>query len=162
MDGLRLATGVRVFYTKDSLRTFVKELLDYYQEEVNRYGEWLGDLIRGSGQPTEPNTDKKAKDPKKKEKTVAKGWTKMGQMLANFSDPNAATTEVLLNVVDDFKQKISVITEVLKSFEKEISNIPDSASYILWISEGVPTRLIVDSGQAKQERFGFSAEFQIV
>lgn len=162
---VQLAFGLKVFYSKEGLRSYIKDLLDYYQREADKYGEWLGDVIRNPQQQgaEAPKEKDIRKNQKGKGKATSKGWAEMGPMLVNTSDPSGGITEVLLAAFEEVKLKLSRTTESLKALEGiENLGVPDRASYTLYLKEGVPDRLIIDTQHTRPEQFSFSADFQVV
>ncbi|MCS4537950.1 MAG: hypothetical protein HYY67_03725 [Thaumarchaeota archaeon] len=166
MREMDTAFGLKTFYSKEALRNYVKELTEHYQREADKYGEWLGKLIRAPQQQEGSQKDKNAhKDQKVKgsNKPLSKGWSKMGQMFVNLSDPNVGMTEVLFDVFEEFKLKISKTTEALKSLESiESLGKQEGASYMLYLVDGVPSKLVIDTQNARPQQFIFSADFQVV
>ena len=159
MREIQLASGLKTFYSKDGLRSYLKDILDHYQNELDRYGAWLGDLIRS---PQQPHANTK-KEKKGNEKPASKGWSKMGPILINFTDAGAGTTEVLFDVMEEFKTKVTRTSEWLKSLDGlENLSIPDGTTYILCMSDGVPSRLVADIQQKRPQPFAFSADFQVL
>ena len=165
MKEIDVASGLKTFYSKEGLRSYLKQLLEYYQHESEKYGEWLGKLIRTPLQQGDQVKIKGPRDQKIKgsSKPLSKGWSKMGQMFVNLSDPSVGIAEVLFDVFEEFRLKESKITEALKSLENlESLGRQEGASYILCLAEGVPSKLVIDIQTAKPQQFAFSADFQVV
>ncbi len=166
MHDVESSSGLKTFYSKDGMRSYIKALIEYYQHEADRYGESLGKLIRTPQQEAASPKDKGArKDQKEKggDKPLSKGWSRMGQMLVNSIDPNVGITEVLFVALEEFKRRVSQTSEALKSLDGiEALGIPEGASYLLYLSDGVPSRLVIDAQKAKPQQFVFSADFQVV
>lgn len=163
--GIYSLPGLTKFYAKEDVKKYLHDLVDYYQGQVDIFGEKLGTLMR-SGQ--EKGQDKgqekhKEKGDEAKGKGVPKGWVRMGSLLVNLGDPVTAMTEVSLQLHEEFKAKLAKTSEALKSYEEQANNvIPDNGTYFLLLRNGIPEKILVDAGEAKKEAFGFSAQFQLV
>ncbi|MCS4540361.1 MAG: hypothetical protein HYU03_06710, partial [Thaumarchaeota archaeon] len=84
-------------------------------------------------------------------------------MLFNTSDPRTGTTEVIFQIHEEMKQKLARVAESIKSFEEASGSIiPDGAVYLLYLRNGIPERLIVDSQEKKASAFSFEGRFKIV
>ncbi len=159
------ATGLIRFYSKDELKRYMKALVDQYQALNQDYGDQLGSLLRTLEQEKAASkAQPKEKDEKSApQKTQARGWTKMGSLLVNISDPNGAMAEVLFQLHGDVKAKLAKASEALKSFEELSSQtIPESGLYYLQLKNGVPERIVADLQKGKRETFNFTADFRLV
>ena len=154
------------FYTQAEVVKYMKEVAEYYQKEVEKYGDKLGSMLRtGPGEPApkeekkEDKSDKKS-DPKARPST---GWVKMGALMLNSSNTKPATTEVMYQVHEELKQKLTKATEALKSFEQNANAlVPPSATFLLYVRSGVAERVIVEAGAVKKANFNFDARFRVV
>ncbi len=163
--GAELVSAIVKFYSKEDVSRYMKGLIENYQKQIDQHGDKLGSLLRADPQP--PKQDKKeAKSDKPsdaKGRLTSKGWTKMGNMLFNTSDPRTGTTEVIFQIHEEMKQKLARVAESLKSFEEASGSIiPDGAVYLLYLRNGIPERLIVDSQEKKSSAFSFEGRFKIV
>ena len=150
-----LPSKIVKFYSRDEIVKFLKALLEGYKKEAESYGDRLGTLMR-----TNPQEAAKI-DPKGK--NVSKGWTKLGSMMVNVSDPARAMTEVMYQTHDDIKQKLAGATEALKSFEQGANSvIPENMIYLLFLRNGVPERIIAQNPDAKRDTFAFSASYKVI
>jgi DNA-binding transcriptional MocR family regulator len=141
-----------------------------YQAQNQRLGDQLGSLLRvleqnkaaPSVQPKEqkPSKDSKTQD---QQKTLAKGWVKMGSLLVNTADPAGAMAEVLFRLHEEAKSRLGRATDALKSYDELSStNIPEAGLFYVQVRDGVPERIVVDLKQARRGTFNFSADFQLV
>lgn len=163
--GLELVSAMVKFYSKEDVSRYMKGLIENYQKQIDQHGDRLGSLLRA--EPQAAKQDKKdAKSDKSsdaKAKVTSRGWIKMGSMLFNTSDPRTGTTEVIFQIHEEMKQKLARVAESLKSFEEASGSIiPEGAQYILYLRNGVPERLIVDSQEKKASTFSFEGRFKIV
>ncbi len=163
--GVELVSAMVKFYSKEDVSRYIKGLIENYQKQIDVHGDKLGSLLRA--EPQAAKQDKKeAKSDKSsdaKTKVTSKGWIKIGGMLFNTSDPRTGTTEVIFQIHDEMKQKLARVAESLKSFEEASGSIiPEGAVYLLYLRNGVPERLIVDSQERKASTFSFEGRFKIV
>jgi hypothetical protein len=87
----------------------------------------------------------------------------MGSLLINTANSGPAMTEVMYQVHEDLKQKLARTNEALKSFEVSASTlIPQSATFELFMRNGVPERVIVEAVEAKKTVFNFDGKFKVV
>ncbi len=163
--GLELVSAMVKFYSKEDVSRYIKGLIENYQKQIDLHGDKLGSLLRADPQPAKQDK-KDAKSDKLAEgkgRVASKGWIKIGGMLFNTSDPRTGTTEVIFQIHDEMKQKLARVAESLKSFEEASGSIiPEGAVYLLYIRNGVPERLIVDSRERKASTFSFEGRFKIV
>jgi len=154
--------GLTKFYAKEDVRKYLHDLVDYYQGQVDTFGEKLGTLMR-SGQEKGGQEKRQEKQPESKGKAIPKGWVRMGTLLVNLGDPVNAMTEVALQLHEEFKAKLAKTSEALRSFEEQANTvIPEKATYFLYARNGVPERILVDAQEPRKAAFGFSAQFQLV
>jgi len=161
-----LTTGLMKFYSQAEVLKYMKEVADYYQKESEKYGDKLGGMLR-TGPGEAPKEDKKQdKNDKKgdqKPKGAAGGWVKIGTMLLNSANSGPAKTEVMYQIHEELKQKLTRTSEAIKSFEQNASTlIPQSATFLLYVRNGVPERMIVEAEEAKKTAFAFDAKFRVV
>ena len=143
------------FYSRDEIVKFLRSLLDGYRKEAEKYGDVLGTLMR-----TNPQEAAKI-DPKGK--NISKGWMKVGTLMVNVSDPSQASTEVMIQVHDDIKQKLASATTALSSFEQGANSvIPENMIYLLFLRNGIPEKIIAQNADAKRETFAFSASYKVI
>ena len=161
-NNLETNAGLVRFHSKEGLSAYLETLLEYYKTRHDEYGQQLGEHLRGTSDVGQgaPKQDKKDKGGPK---TTAKGWTKVGDLPVNVSDPAGALAQVTLRIVDDYKVKVERVTDALKSF-KDIDSISQGAgtSYTLFIMKGVPEAVIVEYTAKKMEAFAFTASFKAV
>ncbi len=168
MDGqtaLEPLSALLRFYSKEDVSRYMKGLIENYQKQIELHADRLGSILRLD--PKAPNPEKKRDKSEKvaegKTKVTAKGWIKMGSMLFNTADPVNGNSEVIFQLHEEMKQKLARTAESLKSFEDaSASIIPEGAIYLLYVRNGVPERLIVDSLEKKSAAFNFQAKFKIV
>lgn len=108
----------------------MKELTDTYLREYDKVSSLTGDLLR--------------EEDMESHKARSKGWFKAGNMFANKADPTRAGLDIMVQVMREAKPKINSLEESLKAFEQiESLQIPDEATILLYIREGVPERLVI-------------------
>jgi hypothetical protein len=166
-----LAVGLVKFYSHEELTKFLRELAEYYQKEAEKYGDKLGSMLRTGPSESAPKKEdkKQEKDDKKGEKGDPKqrpgagGWIRMGSIMINTVNPEAANTEVMYQVHEELKVKLARTNEALKSFETSANTlIPHNTVLQLYIKNGIPERIIVETQEVKKATFNFDGKFRIV
>jgi hypothetical protein len=145
--GPRFADDVVTFESVAEMRAFMKRLHDHYMKEMDRLGHEAGVLMRdrlkaeGNAVPTDAAA--KARNP---------DWRKMGTIWINVSDAALGLNDVTLKVLGNYKAKLSGTADALRSFEefKQFIVAPGS-SFVLYLKEGVPERIIVVKPEVKTE-----------
>ncbi len=163
--GVELVSAMVKFYSKEDVSRYMKGLIEGYQKQIDQHADKLGTLLRADPQAAKQDKKdaKSGKPPDSKSKVTSRGWIKVGNMLFNTSDPKSGSTEVIFQIHEEIKQKLARVAESLKSFEEaSASIIPDGALYLLYIRNGIPERLIVDSQGKKASTFSFEGTFKIV
>lgn len=160
-QSLALGSAIVKFQSKDEVRRYLKILADYYQNEVDGIGSKAGDLLRDGPAPVE----EKEKD--KRDKKDAKGgpnsWFRIGTLMVNASDVKTAETEISLQLLKEYKAKAASVNDALKSFDESAAmSLPDSSEYMVYLRNGVPERILVNSDKKKPPAFAFAARFRVV
>lgn len=146
--GISTITGVLRFYSLTDVRRYLKELLDTYQREYDRSSNVIGSLLR---------TD----EGKSMQVIMSKGWTKVGNLFINAADSEKAAMEVVFQIVSEMKPRLAKTEQVLRSFDSiEGLPIPDDATFLLYLRDGVPERVIFDTVETKPQKFLFNARFR--
>lgn len=159
-----LGSGVMKFYSHEEVVKYLRELAEYYQKESEKYGDKLGSMLRGTGRPETAQKEAK-KDEKKPEAKKASpgGWTKMGSILINTTNAEAASTEVMYQVHEDLKLKLARTTEALKSFEQNANAVfAQNSVFEMFFKNGVPERIVVRPGEGKRPLYNFDGRFRVV
>ena len=163
-NNLETNAGLIRFHSRDAASAYLEALLEYYKTKHEEYAQQLGEHLRAVQEPKAANGPKK---PDKKDKgaqpTTAKGWTRLGELPVNVTDPQGALAQVTLRIVEDYKAKVERLTDVLKAF-RDIESVTQGAgaSYVLFIMKGVPEGVIVEHSTEKVEAFAFAASFRAV
>ncbi|MGD1054671.1 MAG: hypothetical protein ABR867_01125 [Nitrososphaerales archaeon] len=146
--GVSAITGVIRFYSLADVRRYMKELLDEYQREYDKSSNIIGSLLRSDGG-------------KSMEVIMSKGWTKVGSLILNMADSEKGAMEVVFQIVNEMKPRIAKTEQVLRSFDSiEALPIPENATFLLYLRDGVPERLIVDTVETKPQKFLFNGKFK--
>jgi len=148
--GMNMFSGVIRFYALADVRKYLKELLERYQREFDRSSNVIGSMLRDQGG-------------KGMEVIMSKGWAKVGSMFVNVQDPEKGGMEVIFQLVTEMKPRLSKTEEVLKTFES-IEQLPltADASFLLYIHQGIPERLVVDTNETRPEPYRLSGEYVTV
>jgi hypothetical protein len=160
-----LNTGLLKFSTLDEVMKYLKEASEYYQKESEKYGDKLGSALRsGPGEQAPPKEEKK-NDKKVEQKRVgAGGWIKMGSLMLSTSNPASASSEVMYQVHEELKSKLTRTNDAIKSLEQNAAAlIPQGATFLVYVRNGVPERVIVEAQEGKKKAaFAFDARFRVV
>src|ERR1017187_10264387 len=91
-----------------NIQKYMKELLSHYEKEADQYGERIGSLMRlREGRERDGRAGKMS----------AQNWRKVGMFYVNEKDPTLGTLEILLEMLEEDKFKISRLREALVRFE---------------------------------------------
>ncbi len=125
------------FDSLNAMRLHLRELVARYEQESDMYGHRVGVLMR---------IREKQERAKEAKPIISQNWERVGMLMVNNKDPLLGTLEVMLEAMEDCKAKIGRITEVLKKFDElEDLNIPDDSFLTVYMRQGVPLRLVIDS-----------------
>ena len=132
------------------MRSYIKGLLDTYQRDYDRSSNVIGGLLREQGKRGD-------------EVIRAKGWSKVGGVFVNSTDPGQGTMEIIFQLMNEMKVRITKTEEVLKFFDM-VENLPTpgDSTFLLFLRVGVPERIIVDSDVKRPEKFGYKAILKTV
>ncbi len=146
--GVNLYSGVVRFYSLGDVRRYLKELLEKYQREYDRSSNVIGSMLRTEGQ-------------KGMEVIMSKGWAKVGTMFVNITEPERGGMEVTFQLVSEMKPRLTKTEETLKTFESvEALPIPADATFLLYVRNGIPERLVVDSSEGRPPVYTFKGAYQ--
>lgn len=159
-----LSVGLLKFSTQAEVLKYLRDLAEFYQKEAEKYGDKLGSMLRtGPGEAAAAKDDKKDKKQDQKSKVGAGGWVRLGSLMLNTSNPASATTEVMYQLHEELKTKLARTREVIKALELNASTlIPQSATFQVFMRNGVPERIIVEAAEKKKAVFSFDANFRVV
>ena len=164
-NNLETNAGLVKFHSRDAASAYLEAMLEYYRTKHEEYGQQLAEHLRISQEPSRgaPKPEKSEKKEKGAQQATAKGWTRIGTLPVNITDPQGALAQVTLRIVEDYKAKVEKITDALKSF-KDIESVSQGAGaeYTLFIIRGVPEAVIVEYSTKKVEAFVFNASFRAV
>jgi hypothetical protein len=147
--GLDITSGVIRFYALEDMRKYIKNLLDSYQREYDRSSNVIGSMLR----------DKKGAQ----EVIQSRGWSKVGEVFINSIEPGRGSMEVIFQLLNEMKPRISKTEEVLRSFDVvENISVEEGATFLLFLRNGIPERIIVDSTVKRPEKFGYKAMLKAV
>lgn len=148
--GGSMVSGVLRFHSLTDIRKYLKELLNTYQREYDKSSNIIASMLR-------------SEDQKGMEVIMSKGWAKVGSMFVNVTDPEKGGIEIVFQIVNELKPRVAKTEEALKTFESvEGLPIPDDATFLLYLRDGVPERIVVDTKHTKPAEFSFSGRFRTV
>lgn len=148
--GASTITGIIRFYSLTDVRKFLKQLLDTYQREYDRSSNVIGSMLRSDGQ-------------KGMEVIMSKGWAKIGALFVNVTDPEKGGMEIVFQIINEMKPRVTKTEEVLKTFDSvEGLPVPDDATFLLYLRSGIPERMVVDTKETRPPKYSLDAKFVTV
>lgn len=148
--GLDITSGVLRFYSMEDIRKYIKVLLDSYQREYDRSSNVIGGMLRD-------------KTKNAQEVIQSRGWSKVGEVFVNSIEPGRGNMEVIFQLLNEMKPRIAKTEEVLRAFDVvENLSAPEDATFLLFLRNGIPERIIVDSTVKRPEKFGYKAILKTV
>jgi hypothetical protein len=134
---LLYSSGMLKFDSVTDIQKYMKELLSHYEKEADQYGERIGLLMR---------LRESIERDGRAGRMSAQNWRKVGMFYVNEKDPTLGTLEILLEMLEEDKFKISRLREALLRFEDvEELNIADTSSITLYLRAGVPLRMVIEA-----------------
>lgn len=148
--GLEMTSGLLRFYSLEDMRRYIKSQLDYYQREFDRSSNVIGSMLRDKSKGGQ-------------EVIQSRGWTKVGEVIVNSLEPGRGSMEVIFQMLNELKPRIAKTEEMLKSFDL-VENLPNAeeATFLLFLRNGVPERIIIDSTVKRPEKYAYAAAFTAV
>ncbi len=148
--GQDITSGTLRFYSIEDMRKHIKGLLDSYQREYDRSSNVIGSMLRDKSKNAQ-------------EVIQSRGWSKVGDVFVNSTEPGRASMEMIFLLLNEMKPRIAKTEEILKSFDLvENLPIPEDVTFLLFVRNGVPERIIFDSTVKRPERYGFKANYLTV
>jgi hypothetical protein len=141
------SSGALRFFSIEEMKAYLKELQETYSKEYESTTDLVGELYRSMGPRTAGGS-------------ATSSWNRMGAIYVNSVDAERASIEVALQLLNDLKPKLTKTGEVLDEFGaiEDMPVSPDS-TFVLYMRNGAPERLIVDTASPKDEKFTLSAVY---
>lgn len=175
-----MGTEIRTFNTLKDITDYVVDQTEQHRALYEDYSQWLGTLLRDA-EVNHKNDDwyqksvamqKTAKAPPKKapeKKPSGKGkkgeensiWVPSGSIMISSTDQGQA--EILFEAIEKIGSKISEL-EKLKSSIMQLERIGlgKNVSYIIYIEDDVPKKIVVQPKSASNEgSFKYATELSI-
>lgn len=148
--GVNTVSGVLRFRTILELKEYVKGLLDVYKKEYERTTEAIGSMYRVLGERVS-------------EGSAMGSWSRVGALYVDSTDVEKGEMEVALQVVVDLKPRLEKTEEIVDGFP-QLDDMPAAAEseFLLYLRNGAPERLIVDSRNRREGQVSFSEEYELV
>jgi hypothetical protein len=147
--GVHAVCGVLRFDTVSELEDYVRALLNVYRKEYDRASDFIGSLYRTTG---DRNTLGLATE----------SWEMLGTLIVDSTAPEKGQMDVAIQLLNDLKPRIAKTEEVVNDFEKlEKMPVPVSSTLLLYMRNGAPERLIVDSVGSKEEKYTFREQYEL-
>lgn len=176
-----MGTEIRTFYSLSELRETLEEEINQYRAIVDEYNQWLGLFLRDSeaafkGQEWFKNlsvmqkslkaghkTPKKEKQGKKgKQEAASPDWIPYREIMLCTSEQGQS--EIVFEAIEEINDKIDRLEKIKNTAtELEKSGLGKGITYIAFIRDGVPEKLVLKHKEGKElaERFKFIAEFSV-
>jgi hypothetical protein len=130
-------SGLVTFDSVQDLRSYVRQLLSYYEKEFDLYSQKVGSLMRLYEKEQRGSESHRFRDD---------NWEKVGMLMVSKKNSLLGTLEVMLEAMEEYKVKMNRTTEVLTSFDDlEQFSVPQGASVTLYLRNGVPMRIVFES-----------------
>ena len=148
--GMEITSGTVRFYALEDMRKHIKSLLDTYQREYDRSSNIIGSMLRDKSKNSQ-------------EVIQSRGWTKVGEVFVNSIEPGRGAMEMIFQLLNEMKPRITKTEEVLKTFDA-VEGLPvtDDVTYLLFLRNGIPERIVIDSTVKRPDKFAFKAMFKTV
>lgn len=139
--------GLVRFGSLTEVKAYLVKLSESYKKDCERSSNIVASMYRNQGERVAAGNG-------------VMSWAKVGPVLVNSVDPKTARLEVTLQHLSDMKQRLDKVEEVLQGFKAvEDLNIPEEASFSVYLRNGAPERLIVDTKSAKAVKYALVAEY---
>ncbi|MEM4704122.1 MAG: hypothetical protein QXJ02_03555 [Candidatus Bathyarchaeia archaeon] len=174
-------TEVRTFYSLQDLRESIDETIKHYASTVEEYTQWLGLFLRDAEDAYKDQEwfkklagmqkmlkagkkiEKKEKaSGKKKNELVSPEWVAYKEILLCTNEQ--AQAEIVFEAIEDINDKIDRLAKIRNTLvELEKSGLGTSITYIAFMRNGVPEKLVLRQKKDKElaERFKFAAEISV-
>jgi len=170
---------MRTFYSLKEMDDYVNDQTNQYKALSEDYSQWLGSLLRDSGdagksaafQKNMRSSAKKNMDtgrsPKKNAEGKSKkdqnsGWIQAGDVLLCSTEQGEA--EILFEAIEEINKKIQSL-EKFRATLQQIERIGPgkNVNYIIYIKDDVPEKIVVrtKSNGQDNENFSFAADFTV-
>jgi len=134
---LKFVPGLVKLNSISSLKLYLRDLMNFYERETDRYGDKVGRLIRHLDSQADGNEVKKLREVE---------WKKTGMVMLSTSEPERGTLELLIEAMEDYKAKATRTAEVLTNIDKlDEVGVPADAAILVYMRHGVPLRILIDS-----------------
>ena len=148
--GVNGVTGVIRFEKLSDLEDYVRAMLTIYKEEYEKASDFIGTSYRATGEraPIGLSTE---------------SWDMVGTLFVNSKSFERGQMDVAMQLLNDLKPRITKTEEVVNGFNVlETLQIPLTSSYLLYMRNGTPERLIVDPNITPDEdRYSFTEKYEL-
>jgi len=175
-----MGTEIRTFNTLKDITEYVVDQTEQHRALYEDYSQWLGTLLRDA-EVNHKNDDwyqksvamqKTTKAPPKKapeKKPAGKGkkgednsiWVPSGSLLLSSTDQGQA--EILFDAIEKIGTKIQDLDKLKASIQQlERIGLGKNVSYILYIEEDVPRKIVVQpKNNNNDDQFTYATELSI-
>jgi len=148
--GVNAVTGVLRFEKLSELEDYVRAMLSIYRHEYDKASDYIGSTFRHTGErpPMGLSTE---------------SWDMIGSLFVNSKSFERGEMDVAMQLLNDLKPRITKTEEVVNEFNTlETLQIPLTSSFLLYMRNGTPERLIVDPNvQPREDRYTFSEKYEL-
>jgi hypothetical protein len=163
--------GIVRFYSKEGVKEYLDSLLEYYKERLDLYSQQLSEQLRAdvthSQQQDSSQKDDKKEQKKDKPQKIEKNDNTHRIMRVIGGQGNSSlvpkiVAEIALRVVEYYKSRIEAVSAALKALaEDPVLSQSGAGLYILYINNGVPDTMVIDSMEKPREALTFAGRFKI-
>lgn len=148
--GVYAVSGVLRFESMTALREYISALLDVYSTEYARTTEVIASLYRSMGENASHGV-------------AIDSWERVGELFVDAKSMEKGQIDVALQLLNDLKPKLSKVEEIVNNSRRlEELPVPVSSTFLLYMRNGTPERVIVDHGETRAEKFAFTDEYELV
>jgi hypothetical protein len=148
--GVNAVSGVLRFENLSDLEDYVRAMLMVYRQEYEKASDFIGSSFRATGE-------------RPPVRLSAESWDMVGPLFVNSKAFERGQMDVAMQLLNDLKPRISKTEEVVDGFNVlETLQIPLTSSFLLYMRNGTPERLIVDpNAEPKDDRYSFSERYEL-
>jgi hypothetical protein len=145
--GVNAVSGILRFSSITELEVYVRAMLELYANEYQRTTETIGELYRSMGDRASQGT-------------ATGSWEKVGSLFVDSTSVEKGEIDVAIQLLNDLKPKLTKTEEAVQGFRQlEEMRVPSSSTFLLYVRNGAPERIVVDPVNSHDGRFVFSDEY---
>ena len=176
-----VVTEIRSFYSIKEIHEVLDESIEQYRSVAEEYSQWLGSFLRDSEamqdneewvkqmtaltkkKPVSKSSTAGKKRGKSKKKQNSTDWVQFKDLMLSASEVGEA--EMLFEAIEDINRKIDQLRKMKESIaELEKSRLGKDITYITFIRDGVPERIVLRHRKDQEfgKKFQYLADFSVL